>query len=398
MTRSVSPLPLLGGLYTVQGAVFGFTTNLLVPFLAVHQVSLEAQTGLLALASFPWVFKLPIAIALDRLRVGAAKVAGVAMLGAGALLVMLAGFGDALPTFAGLALAWFGINVLLAGQDISADALAIDAVPEERRGRANGVMWIAHTLGAAVVGTMGLGALLTRFGVGAALGGLAIVSVLGGVWALRARIPVVLSTAKGGLAEVLRAPSTWLLGGLASVFLIANVGTSALSGAFFVQRLAWPFERLTTTLPIVVLVGQVVGYGTAAALVDRIGHARSAALGSALLGAAWAGFGALEFAWSSVELLYGFVVVESVATALLFVGLYAWLMDRVNPRFRATQYAVFMSLLNLPRVWVPGFAPDALEALGWSGLFIAAGAFQIVLGALAWLVGRRGQTPGPTSV
>jgi MFS family permease len=335
------------------------------------------------------VFKLPLALALDRLRPGAARVAGAAMLGLGALLFGLAALGEGLIAFAGLGVAWLGINVLLAAQDVCADALAIDAVPTERRGRANGVMWAGHHLGATLLGTMGLGAILTRAGLGSTLAVLGALVVLGGVWALRSRIDTAMAAARGGLAEILTAPSTWILGALASVFLLADVGTGALSGAFLMQRLAWPIERITTTLPIVILVGQVLGYGAAALVVDRIGHARSAALGSAALGALWAGFSTLEALWSSVGFLYAFIVLQSVATALLYVGLYAWLMDRVMPRFRATHYAVFMSLLNVPRAWVPTLMPDVLESLGWPGVFAAAGAFQVALAAVAWIVGRK---------
>ena len=388
MPRGPNPLPLLGGLYTVQGVVFGFTTGVLIPLLAQRGVSLEDQTGVLALASFPWVFKLPIALALDRLRPGAAKAAGLSMVVLGIGLAGLGGLGDALPTFSGLGAAWLGINVLLAAQDISADVLAIDAVAPEHRGRANGVMWAGLTVGQTLLGTLGLGAVLHRLGLGAALVLLAAFVALGGMWSMRSSIATVLSASREGVVEVLRTPSTWLLGGLASVFIVADVGTSALSGALWIQRLHWPMERITTTLPLVVLFALVLGYAVAALVVDRIGHARAAASGSVALGASWALFAALEPLWSAVPFLYGFVIVQAIPTALLYVGLYAWLMDRVLPRFRATHYAVFMSLLNLPRVWAPTLAPDALEALGWPALFAVAGALQATLGGLAWWVAR----------
>ncbi|MBV1858824.1 MAG: hypothetical protein KUG77_10460 [Nannocystaceae bacterium] len=65
MNHPRSSLPLLTGLYTVQGAVFGFTTGVMVPSLAAAGVPLEQQAGVLALASLPWVLKLPVAVALD---------------------------------------------------------------------------------------------------------------------------------------------------------------------------------------------------------------------------------------------------------------------------------------------------------------------------------------------
>ncbi len=391
MTRTNSPLPLLGGLYAVQGLVFGFTANLLIPTLAAAGVSLEAQTGVLALASLPWVFKLPIALALDRLRPGAARAAGVAMLVLAAVLLGLASLGEGLVTFAGLGVAWLGINVLLAAQDVCADALAIDAVPPEQRGRANGVMWAGHHVGSTLLSSAAVGAVLTRAGLGPALAVLAVLVAAGGVWAARSSVAVSLVPRASGLAQLLASPSTWLLGGFASVFLVADIGTGALGGAFLMQRLAWPIERLTTTFPLVVLVGQALGYGGAALVVDKIGHARSAALGSVALGLVWVAFAMLESSWSSVAFNYAFIVVQLIATALLYVGLYAWLMDRVNQSFRATHYAVLMSLLNVPRVWAPTLAPDALEVLGWPGVFMAAGAVQIALGGVAWLLRSTGR-------
>lgn len=391
MTRTNNPLPLLGGLYAVQGLVFGFTANLLLPTLAASGVALEAQTGVLALASLPWVFKLPIALALDRLRPGAARTAGVAMLGLAVVLLGLASFGAGLVTFAGLGTAWLGINVLLAAQDVCADALAIDAVVPEQRGRANGVMWAGHHVGATLLSSAAVGAVLTRAGLGPALAVLAVLVAAGGVWAARSSVTVTLERGSGGLADALWSPSTWLLGGFASVFLVADIGTGALASAFLIQRLEWPLERLVTTFPFVVLAGQALGYGGAALVVDRIGHARSAALGSVALGLVWVAFAMLESLWSSVSFNYVFIVVQLVATALLYVGLYAWLMSRVNPAFRATHYAVLMSLLNMPRVWAPTLAPGVLEALGWSGVFMAAGAIQVALGGVAWLLRSTGR-------
>lgn len=390
LVRRVSrSLPLLTGMYTLQGLVFGFTSGVLLPLLAARGVSLEDQSGLFALASLPWVFKLPIALALDRVRPGAARVAGASMVALGLLLGALSSLGDALPTFGALAVAWLGVNVLVAAQDVCADTLVIDTIEPRRRGLANGVVWGSQNMGATLLGTVVLGALVVEHGPGLALTVLAGASVAGGLWAWRSKLRPGVSAVRGGLGPILRSPSTWAIGGLLSVLLVANVATSALAGEFFVQRLGWPLERVYTRLPWAVLLGQVLGYAAAAAVVDRIGHAKAAALGSVSLGLSWAGFAGLAFAWPVVGFIYGFVIVESVATALLFVGLYAWLMDQVLPRFRATHYAVFMSLINLPRAWVPGFAPGVLEALGWSGTYAAAGALQVVLGGVAWLLARR---------
>ncbi|MBV1858110.1 MAG: hypothetical protein KUG77_06830 [Nannocystaceae bacterium] len=335
------------------------------------------------------MLKLPVAVALDQLRPGAAKTAGVSMLLLSLVLFGLAGLGHGLPRFSGLGVAWLGINLLLAAQDVSADALAIDTVPAEHRGRANGAMWCGHQVGGTLLGTVGLGMVLSASGMGTTLACLAGFVLLGGVWAVRSAVRAPVRAQREGLADLLRSPSTWIFGGLASVFLIADVLTSALAGEFLIRRLQWPLSRITGELPWANVVGQVLGYGVAVVTVDRLGHARATALGSALLGGLWLVFANAESAWVWPSFVYGFVVLQAAATALMYVGLYAWLMGRVDPRFRATHYAVFMSLLNAPRAWVPGLAAGGLATLGWPGVFAVAGAAQVLLGAAAWGLGRR---------
>ena len=382
MTRASRPLPLLGGLYGVQGVVAGFTTGMLVPWLAARGVSLEEQTGLLALASLPWLLKLPVALALDRWRPSAVRVAAVAMLVMAGLVSSLAWSGDTLATVSWLGPAWLLLNVLLAAQDVSADAVALDEVDAASRGLANGVMQGASVVGATVVGSYGLGALLVRRGLADTLWALAGVLLLGGLWALRSRLRTPVRSGARGVAAVLRMPATWGIGAVVSVFLVADALTSALSGAFFIQRLGWSLERIQSVLPWAVLVSQVLGFVGAAALVDRIGHARAAAAGCVALGLTTLGLAAVPGLWPSVGFIVAFTIVQGIAMSTMVVGLHAWLMGRVEPSVRATHYAVFVSLLNLPRAWVPGTAPDLLAALGWSGVFVLSGAIQLVVAAV----------------
>ncbi len=394
-SRDRSPLPLLGGMYTVQGVVFGFTHGILVPLLASQDVSLDDQAALVALAGLPWILKLPIAIVLDRIRPGATRVAGVSMLAMAALLLVFSMAGEGVLSLAWLPVGWFGLNLMLAAQDVCADALALDAVAPPDRGRANGIMFGGQALGSAVVGMLALGAVVVRWGVAPALAVLATMLVGGAAWALRAGVSTSVAPVHAGLGQVLRNPSTWVVGGIASLFMVADVTTSALSGAFFVQRLGWTMERVQSVLPWAVLGAQVLGYALAAGLVDRLGQVRSTALGSLALGGTTLGFAAVPWAWPSVGFIVGFTVVQGVAMAVMYVGLHAWLMGKVDPRLRATHFAVFASLVNLPRAWAPGLAPGLLAALGWSGVFVAAGLTQIVLAAAFRLTAAR--LPGSTS-
>lgn len=384
-----NPLPLLGGLYGVQGIVAGFTSGILVPLLASRGASIEDQVGLVALTGVPWVLKLPVAVALDRLRPGASRVAGGAMLAMGVLVLAFSGLGTGGGELPWLGPVWLLLNFMLAAQDVSADAVVLDAVEPNARGRANGIMQGALVLGSTLAGAYGLGALVVRWGLQAALVVLALILLGVGLWAVRSDLSARVAPSHTGLLSILRKPATWAIGSVVSVFYVADALTGALSGAFFIQRLGWSLEEVQTILPWPVLASQVLGFVVAAVSVDRVGHVRATTLACAVLGGTTLGFAVLPAVWPSVGFIISFTVVQGVAMGVMVVGLHAWLMGLVEPSVRATHYAVFASLLNLPRAWVPGLAPTLLENVGWGGVFGTSGAIQLAVAGLFFLAARR---------
>jgi MFS family permease len=170
---------------------------------------------------------------------------------------------------------------------------------------------------------------------------------------------------------------------VAAVILFADVLTSSASGHFWVQELGWTPEDVSRRLPPVLLAANVTGYVAAAAFVDRIGHASAAAWGSAALGGCWVAFGLAETLWSADAFVFAFVAVQAIVTALMYVGIHAAFMDLVDARVRATHFVVFTVLLNVPRVAAPPLAAPAVDTLGFAGLWIACGVFQIAVAGLA---------------
>lgn len=402
-TSRARRLAVLGGLYLAQGIVYGFGGFILVPSLAAAGVALEAQAGILALAGVPWVLKLLWAPLLDRfggLGSGRARwFATAAMLGMAATLAALASRPSLTAEPEVLAWLWLVLNAGLSLQDVSTDALVLDHVPASERGLTNGVLLGGHHLGAEGVGSLGLGLLVAAQGLSAALWGqAAIMLALCGVALSLPRRPEpagVEPPAAPGLREtlgrLLARRETLGVATVAAVIMSANVLLSTISGQFWVQRLHWSVEDLSTTLAPLLLVVNLVAYAVTTFVVDRLGHVRSAVLGSAALGLSWAGFGLLVGLWGSTPFVLGFVVVEGLATAALYVGLHAALMDATVPALRATHFAVLMALLNLPRAVVTPLAPTVLDALGYAGLFVAAGVFQVAMAAAL----RRGLARAP---
>lgn len=395
-------LGVLGSLYVAQGIVYGFGGFILIPSLAAAGVALEAQAGILALAGVPWVLKLAWAPVLDRFGgMGSGRArwfAALAMLGMAASLAALASRQSLTAEPVTLAWLWLLLNTALSLQDVATDALVLDLVPAGERGLANGVLLGGHHLGVEGVGSLGLGLLVASRGLQAALWAQAgIMLALAGLPLLLPRRPADPSptpSLRAAIAALLGHPRALAVAGMAAVIMAANVLLSTVSGQFWTQRLGWTVEELSTELTPLLLVVNLAAYAAATFAVDRWGHRRSAVLGSAALGLAWLGFGLVPGLWDSTPFVIGFVVLEASTTAAFYVGLHAALMDVTVPALRATHFAVLMALLNLPRAVVPPFAPALLDALGFAGLFVAAGVFQVLLAAVL----RRlpGQSAGQT--
>ena len=166
-------LAILGSLYLAQGIVYGFGGLILVPSLAAAGVALEAQAGILALASVPWVLKLLWAPLLDRFGVlgsGRARwFAAMAMLAMAVVLAVLAGRESLVAEPVTLAWLWLLLNAALSLQDVSTDALVLDLVPPGERGVTNGVLLGGHHLGAEGIGGLALGLFVASRGLLAAL-------------------------------------------------------------------------------------------------------------------------------------------------------------------------------------------------------------------------------------
>jgi PAT family beta-lactamase induction signal transducer AmpG len=394
-TSRARRLAILGSLYLAQGIVYGFGGLILVPSLAAAGVALEAQAGILALASVPWVLKLLWAPLLDRfggLGSGRARwFAAAAMLAMALVLAALAGRESLVAEPVTLAWLWLLLNTSLSLQDVATDALVLDLVPPGERGVTNGVLLGGHHVGAEGIGGLALGLLVASRGLQAALWGqAAIMLALAGLPLLLPLRPTTHESPAEPerprlgdvLARLVTRPRALAVAGIAALAMSADVLTSTVSGQFWVLRLGWSVEELAGTLAPILLACNVLAYAVATLLVDRLGHAKSAALGSAGLGLLWIGFGLVPALWTSTAFLVTFVALQALATSAFYVGLHAALMDATVPAVRATHFAVLMALLNLPRAAVPPAAPAVLDALGWTGLFIAAGAFQVLIAAL----------------
>ncbi len=393
---SESPLALragvLGGPYLVQGLVYGFAAFVLIPTLAQRGVALEAQAGVLALAGAPWVLKIawgPLVDAVPWARAAPGRVAALATLVVAGCAAGLASGVEREADVLVLASCWLALNIALALQDVATDALAFDGVQPHERGVAQASMLLGHHLGHEGIAGLWLPGYAAVHGLAAPLwivAGIAVILAALPLFGARAGRARARESLLASLAAVARDARSRRAVVLAMFVLAADVVTSTVTGAFWVGRLGWDAKDVGPFVSPLLLVGGLLGYGLAGFVVDRVGHRRAAAFGSAALGASWIGFALAESWWSSTAFMGTFVIVQSVASALMLAGVHALFMDVLDVRVRATQYAISTACLNLPRVWAALLAPPLFAALGFAPLFLACGLYQVAIVALVLAV------------
>ncbi|MEE2778884.1 MAG: MFS transporter, partial [Myxococcota bacterium] len=162
----------LCALYTAQGIPYGFVTVTLVAFLSERGVQLEDVGSLVTFAMLPWTFKFIWGPIIDRFglpSLGRRRpwiVFAQAMM-ALTILTMVA-VQDLTTSLAAVGWMVFLHNVFNSLQDVAVDALAVDLLDDDERGRANGFMWASKFVGIAIGGA-GMATVMAALGLRPAL-------------------------------------------------------------------------------------------------------------------------------------------------------------------------------------------------------------------------------------
>lgn len=152
-------LSTLTAMYFAQGVPWGFISvgySVMLADLGLGAAELGKAMGL---AYLPWSFKIlwgPLLDAMPPLRIGRRRpfillaefLMGLTLLGLF--------FVDPASHLATVSLLLFAHNTFAALQDVAVDALAVDVLAEEERGRANALMWAGKSFGVVVGGSGGL--------------------------------------------------------------------------------------------------------------------------------------------------------------------------------------------------------------------------------------------------
>lgn len=391
----------LGGLfllYAAQGVPEGLLYIAVPAWLAVNGATAAAIGGYIAVILLPWSFKLVNGVLMDRIAYLPMGRRRPWLIGAQvALVATLLLFGAQAPDAQDLAyITAVGFLVNLAGafQDVAIDGMAIDVVPEEERARANGVMWGGKILGTAAASVV-TGAVIARYGFAeAALVTAAFVAAVLLVpllvrerpgekltpWSAGAASAV--SEARQlhgwfpiarGLGRAMATPTClWLAVGIFIAFTGYGLET-AFAPVLAVQQLGFTEETFGNLTGAANMAGGLFGIFLCGVLADRLGPRRALVWSLLGMGVLQVAMAAAPQAWPAPGVFSGYTVAYILLFVLMSVALYAEAMRVCTPAVAATQFSLFMAVLNLATSYGAQRFGDIQQAHGYEGAFAIAG-------------------------
>ncbi len=385
-------LGLLATLYFSQGLPYGFFTQAMPVLMRKEGWSLGA-IGLASLLVVPWALKFTWAPLVDRWfwpRVGRRRSWIIPLQIATALV--LAGLALFAPTsvVGWLMVVVFLLNFLAATQDVATDGLAVELLPLEERGLANGVQVAGYRLGMIVGGS----ALLIAYddigwsGVFTVMAAL-IAALTVPVIAMREPAPPLLTGPAGaptglpehfllrkGVLPVLLLTVVWKLG--------ETFGTAMLK-PYLVDRgleLADVGALVGTVGFVAGLVGALIG----GALVGPLGRQRALVLFGVIQALAVGLYALHARGVLPADSLAWVIGAEHVASGMATATLFTCMMDWCDPRTSGTDYTVQASAVVIAQIGSSALSGFSAEVLGYTGHFALATALAAlaVLPAALW--------------
>lgn len=392
--RSLRYLTFLGW-YIMQGIPAGFALTALANYLAAEQVSTGEIGTFVALIGFPWGIKFIWGPIVDRYTyrpmghrrpwiIGAQLFALLSMVG----IIMV---GDPTTNFKTLSFL-FCIHAIFASiQDVAVDALAIEVVPENERGRANAFMRSGMVIGTAI-GAAGLGYLLRAFGFGWAafteaflLGMLTFFSFF-----IRERREDLLLPSFGQAISSDRAEKETsdfrfifreLVRGISqrtSILLTLAISIVYITESLFrrvldvhlIQQVGWTDLELTGLKGVPGTLLTLISVLLGGWLVDQFGGRRVLLTTMLLLLILFTGYTTLEPYWENQWLTSSFLLIKGTVDALVNVAAIPLFMYLARPGVEGSQFVFYMALSNQMDVLgasLAGMATDytSIVELGW---------------------------------
>ena len=375
--------------YVAQGIPWAFTAVTIPTYLSNHGASVAEVGGVLAMTTLPYAFKWiwgPIIDSFTIPRFGRRRpwIVFAQLMMALTILSMVL-LPDLTAEVQTLTWVVFVHTVFNALQDVSVDALAIDLLAENERGRANGLMYASKYAGG-LLGGAGLTWLIHATSLRTAL--LAQSTVLFAIMIIPLTVretdrpvedrPRLRDTLRW-LVDVFSVRSVIVTGVLMLTINLALGILTANGFLLFTHDLHWSESKLAS---LTGGIGLAIGFGgsvIAGLLADHVGRKRLAAIASLMLACGWLVFGLATSLWTSDAFVYPMAILEAASSSILTVTLFALCMDVSWPKIGATQFAAYMAFANFSTTIGFRLAPALDEHFGYAQIYLIAAGLQVVV-------------------
>jgi len=383
-----------GALYFAQGLPFGLIAVGYLVLLADAGKTNEEIGAALAWAYIPWSFKIIWGPLLDRMpatRFGRRRpfVVLSELVMAASLLSLV--FFDPKTQLDDILVILVIHSTFAALQDVASDALAVDVLLEDERGRANSIMWACKSAGVAVGGGGGT-VFAKHYGWNALFVTMAVLLFVVMLFPLFCKegnetgepsAPA--PAARLDWSEVRRSFSFAApLFGIAISF-FTPFGYALANGVMVrLMRidLRMSEEAIASISGVATPIAGSVGALIGGVLADRIGARRTMGLMMAGVGVALAALAALQPWWSSYGVLVSVIVVKTLFFYAYSAAALGFFMALSNPAVGATQFAIFMAATNLCYAATARAGGYIADHYGFVSLFGIGAACQLVTIAL----------------
>lgn len=397
----------LTAFYFAQGVPIGLL-HVAVPAWLAEQGYSPAQVGsYVAAVGLPWAFKLVAGPFMDRYQFPAMGIRRPWVLGAQAGLVLALALLGVMPDgdqqFLALIVVGALANCFAAAQDVAVDGMAIDVLPPQEFGRANGLMMFGQVAGTGVFGGLS-GVLLARAGLAtaalvasAAVMAIFVVTLLARErrgekflpWTRGEPAPRELPSATslvaifGDLIKALVLPMSLMLM-LATV--LARVSTSmtvVVYPVLAVNDLGHAAESYSKVISTVYMIAAFGGLAVGP-FIDRFTARRVAIAALVVVACLFAAFAATPFLWSTVPYTLAMLVLVELAIQAFTIAIIAQHMNITWVKVAATQFAVYMAVANLGRSGAAALFSVLSVPLDRQQIFVVMAVLALLAGAVLW--------------
>lgn len=411
--RPLLRMVMLCGMYIAQGIPFGFVTITLVGYMTAADVSTSRIGLMVSIVTWPWSLKWAWGPLIDTVGIPSmGRRRPWILLAQSMMAVTLAAMiliGDVTTAFAALTALVLLHNIFGSLQDVSVDALAVDMLTEQERGRVNGLMYASSYFGSFLGGFV-LGQVVAKTNLRMAfivqtvmLFGLMCLPLL-----LRERRGDKLLSRKIGYQSGAKSQSSSFTASLkhslsqlkvgfsvpasilaAAVALYSRFGTGVVTVIVpnqLIQQLSWTQEDYSKVMGGY---GNVTGFTGAMLggfIADAFGIKRTAITSTILVGLVWIGFALTPGLWESRAYVITVLCAQEFLVALMLVSLFSMFMSVSWPVVAATQFTAYMAMMNLSTSGGSLVSGYLEPHMSFGAMMIGIGLIQAALAGLIHLI------------